>query len=247
MLIWTGPGWPLLSGPSPDLNDRNRGRYFTSIVDLNTQLREAHITLYNAVPLNLAAGMGLRSLLYRSYLKGVASPSKADAPNLALQVLAIQSGGLVFDNDGDLAGQIARCVEDAQAYYELTFDAARADDPDVYHRLEIRPQQARPVRADEDRLLRAAVSLLLRMAISALNSSLQMPMVGKTNFRKTLEERSMLKRLVREEAGAGLLEYGVLVGLVALATIAAMKGLAQTLGYFWQTGKAKVEPYWPVW
>ena len=136
LVIWTGPGWPLLTFPSIT-SDRNQRLFFRTIVDLNTRLRQAHITLYSVVPLNLSIGTGLRTFLYQDFLKGVENPSHVDAANLALQVLATQSGGQVLDKNGDLSAQISRCVQDADAYYELTFDAEPAQHADAYHRLEV--------------------------------------------------------------------------------------------------------------
>jgi VWFA-related protein len=136
LVIWTGPGWPLLTFPSIT-SDRNQRLFFRTIVDLNTRLRQAHITLYSVIPLNLSIGTGLRTFLYQDFLKGVENPSHVDAANLALQVLATQSGGQVLDKNGDLSAQISRCVQDADAYYELTFDTEAAQHADAYHRLEV--------------------------------------------------------------------------------------------------------------
>ncbi len=138
LLLWVGPGWPLLSGPSATLSAENKRRYFATIVDLNTALRRAQMTLYSIAPLNLAQGTGLRSFLYQDFLKGVESPAQADAPDLALQVLAYQSGGLVLNKSGDLAGQIARAAADANVYYELSFDSSAGVRADEYRRLEVR-------------------------------------------------------------------------------------------------------------
>ena len=142
LLVWVGPGWPLLSAHSSTLNAENKARYFSTIVTLNTELRRAQITLYSVIPLNLvqgndAQGNDLRSFLYQDFLKGVDGPQHADSPNLGLQVLATQSGGQVLEKDGNLAGQISRCVEDADAYYELSFDAVPAEHADAYHKPEV--------------------------------------------------------------------------------------------------------------
>ena len=137
LLVWVGPGWPLLNGSSASFNAEQKNRYFATIVDLTTALRKAQVTLYSVVPLDLSEGVGLRPFLYQDYLKGVDSPKHADAPNIALQVFAIQSGGLVLEKNGDVAGQISRCVADANSYYEIVFDALPALQPDEYHRLEV--------------------------------------------------------------------------------------------------------------
>jgi VWFA-related protein len=69
LLIWISPGWPLLSRSTADLSARDQQQYFTSIVDVTTSLRKAHITLYSVAPLNLAQPGG-QPLLYKTYLKG---------------------------------------------------------------------------------------------------------------------------------------------------------------------------------
>jgi hypothetical protein len=52
-----------------------------------------------------------------------------------LRVLAVQSAGLVLNSTHDLTAAIADCVADADAFYVLSFDAARADHANEYHAL----------------------------------------------------------------------------------------------------------------
>lgn len=58
--------------------------------------------------------------------------------NLALQVLAFQSEGLVLNSSNDGAGEIATCAADANAFYVLSFDGLAGDGPNEYHGLEIK-------------------------------------------------------------------------------------------------------------
>jgi VWFA-related protein len=141
LLVWVGPGWPLLSRSTVKPSELDHRRYFNSIVDLTTALRRSHITLYSVRPLNLAQIDERNPLLYQAYLKGVEDPAQADSTDLAVQVLAIHSGGLVLGQNGDLAEQIARCVEDGQGYYEITFDAAEDDAAIQYHTLQVNIDQ----------------------------------------------------------------------------------------------------------
>jgi VWFA-related protein len=60
MLIWIGPGWPMLVGPSMVSSAQDRQRLFDVIVELSTRLREAHIALYAVSPINPAKGVPLR-------------------------------------------------------------------------------------------------------------------------------------------------------------------------------------------
>jgi hypothetical protein len=75
---------------------------------------------------------------YMQFSKGVKSVRQAEYGHLALQVLAYQSGGRVFNSGNDLAGEIAKCVGDANAFYVLTFHGLAGDGPDEYHALEIK-------------------------------------------------------------------------------------------------------------
>lgn len=138
LMIWVGAGWPMLSSARFHMDPRNQSSFFHSIVDLSTNLREARVTLYGVIPLDLNMGNESRAYLYQNFMKGVESPKQADAGNLSLQVLAEQSGGRAFGPTGDIYGSILRCVADAHAFYEVSFDSAAADRVDVYHALAVR-------------------------------------------------------------------------------------------------------------
>ena len=56
----------------------------------------------------------------------------------AMQVLAVQTGGRALNSSNDVAGEIARCATDADAFYVLTFDGLAGDGPNEYHALEVK-------------------------------------------------------------------------------------------------------------
>jgi len=133
LLIWAGPGWPMLSGPNIETSAKGQQEIFNRIVQLSDKLRQGHISVYS-----VALGMpGIGTFLYQEYLKGVKKVEKADSTDLALKVLAIQSGGRVLGPDNDLTAQLDKCVDDASAFYTLSFDPPRADKPNEYHDLKI--------------------------------------------------------------------------------------------------------------
>ncbi len=138
VVIWISPGWPILSGPRIELTNREERQIFNSVVGLSTALRQARITLYSIDPLGTTDAGGLRTIYYEEFLKGVPSPNKVQAGNLALQVLAVQSGGLALHSSNDITGSITRCSQDADIYYELSIDPAKAEHPDEYHGLEVK-------------------------------------------------------------------------------------------------------------
>jgi VWFA-related protein len=138
LVVWISPGWPLFAGAGQQENitQKTQQQVYTTIVNLSAQLRDAGITLYNVNPLGAA---NIRdTFVYEEFLKGVSKPSKAQFGDLGLQVLAQQSGGLVFAASNDLSGEIAKCVTDAKAFYVISFAADPSDEKNDYHALEIK-------------------------------------------------------------------------------------------------------------
>ena len=139
LLIWISPGWPLL--PATDsYNDRKQVQsYFAEIVGLSTALRLARITLDSIDPVRTTGADSARWDYYKIYLKGVSDVNKAAVGNLALQVLAEQSGGRVVTySNVYLSGEVANCVAGIGTYYFLSFDALPANRMDEYHSLKIK-------------------------------------------------------------------------------------------------------------
>ena len=66
------------------------------------------------------------------------SARKVTYGNLALQVLATQSGGRVLNSNNNISSEIADCVRDYKAFYTISFEAPPADHPDEYHTLEVK-------------------------------------------------------------------------------------------------------------
>jgi VWFA-related protein len=137
LLIWAGPGWPLLDRPGIETSSKGAQQLFEGIVDLSTTLREARTSLYSV---NL--GMpGLGTFLYQDFVKGVKTAEKAVPSDLNLKVIATQTGGLVIPPDNDLASQIAKCAQDASAFYTLSFDPPQADKANENHDLKVEIDQ----------------------------------------------------------------------------------------------------------
>ena len=138
LLVWLSPGWPILSGPRVILTNKNQEWLFRTIVTFSQELREARITLYSIDPLGMGDAGGFQTFYYQTFLKGVPSSKKVQNGNLALQVLAAHSGGRVLNSSNDVAKEIASCLEDAKAFYTISFDSPPADHPDEYHDLEVK-------------------------------------------------------------------------------------------------------------
>jgi VWFA-related protein len=138
LLIWISPGWPLLSGPGIHLTTKAREGLFGDIIALGDGLRRARITLYSIDPLGMADAGRLRTTYYQEFVKPVKKANDVQIGNLGLQVLATQSGGRVLNSSNDIAGEIATCITDANAFYAVSFEAQPGDGPNDYHSIEIK-------------------------------------------------------------------------------------------------------------
>ena len=137
LVIWLGPGWPFLSGPEIVLVQEGQERLFSNVVSLSTALRQARVTLYNVDQPGMTEPLS-RLFYYEGFLKGVSSAKKVQSGNLALQVLAVQSGGRVLNTSNDLGKSIAACLADAQVFYTLSFEAPPATYANEYHSLQVK-------------------------------------------------------------------------------------------------------------
>ena len=138
IVICLSPGWPMLSGPNMDLTKNEEEAIFNNIVALSTELRESGITLYDVDPLGTTDSGSFRTFYWESFIKGVRSAKDAQIGNLALQVLAYQSGGRVLNSNNDVTAEIETCVRDANTYYILSFAPEPADGPNDYHTIQVK-------------------------------------------------------------------------------------------------------------
>jgi VWFA-related protein len=137
IIVWVSPGWPLLSGPEVQLDSKQEQGIFENIVSFSTLMRQARVTLYSVDPLG-SRDFGTRTFYYQTFVKGVSDPNQVNLGDLALQVLAVQSGGLALSVNNDVAKLLQKCVADTGAYYEISFSPAVETKRDEYHQLEIK-------------------------------------------------------------------------------------------------------------
>ena len=137
IILWVSPGWPLLSGPEVQLDPKEQQQIFAEIVSVSTQLLQGRITLYSIDPLG-TADFGDRAFFWEAFVKGISKPEQVDIGDLALQVVAVQSGGLALNSSNDIPALLQKCLDDAGAYYELSFDPPLGDQPHEYHHLEVK-------------------------------------------------------------------------------------------------------------
>jgi VWFA-related protein len=137
IIIWVSPGWPLLSGGDVQIDTKGHQQAFADIVSFSTQFLQDRITLYGIDPLGTADSGELRNFYWKSFVRGISKPNQAQMGNLALEVLATQSGGLALSANNDITALLQRCISDLGAYYELSFNSPLGEQPNEYHNLEI--------------------------------------------------------------------------------------------------------------
>ena len=126
LMFWLGRPWPAKPRPSRYL--------FDTVTELSTRLREARIAIWFG---SFWQQPEEDPLWYQKFLRGVTSEKVPSFENIALQVLAVQSGGGQLQGEGDAADLISRQVDQANSFYTLTFDPYRTDAVDEYHDLKI--------------------------------------------------------------------------------------------------------------
>lgn len=136
-VLWVAPGWPLLSGPNVELTWHQEERVFNEVVGLSTEIRDAGLTVYSLNSLGVDEPTQ-QANFYLEFVKGLTKPNNAFFGNLGLQVLAVQSGGLVLEANTDIQGMIQRCMTDTQSWYEIGFDPLPSNKPNEYHHIEVK-------------------------------------------------------------------------------------------------------------
>ena len=135
LVFFLSPGWPLLPYAGIEETDKQREQVFRAVVALTNELRQSQTTLYSITPYTLGRS---DPFFYKGYLKPVSNADHAEYPDLALQVLATHSGGLVETTGMDVLGEINTAMRDANSYYTVTFEAAPGDRQNEYHALDLR-------------------------------------------------------------------------------------------------------------
>ncbi|MGA7223482.1 MAG: VWA domain-containing protein [Candidatus Acidiferrales bacterium] len=137
IVLWASPGWPILSGPEVQLSNKEEDQIFIDIVNFSNLFRAARMTLYAINPLGSSESV-FRGTYYEEFVKGVSKPSQVVPGNVALQVLALQSGGEVLDFNNDMSTLLQKCISDSAPYYEISFVPQPAERPNEYHQIEVK-------------------------------------------------------------------------------------------------------------
>ncbi|HSY35548.1 MAG TPA: VWA domain-containing protein [Acidobacteriaceae bacterium] len=139
LVLWVSPGWPLLSGPEVELEGNEADEVYHNAIVFSREMRKAGVTLYSINSWGATENLS-REDYYEAFLNGLKGPGDAEWGNLALQVLAAQSGGLVLSSN-DAVQMLQQCVADANQYYQITLDPAPDEKPNQYHQIQVKVGQ----------------------------------------------------------------------------------------------------------
>jgi len=139
ILIWIGSGWPLLTnrGFTPDPPELKRS-FFNQLVSVSMAMREGQVTLDAVASPDDSPNPEAADSHDAAFFGGVSNEDQIRAGNLGLHALAHQSGGHIFTDARDVAGQINECIADAESYYVLAFDSPAAAAFGEYHSLAVK-------------------------------------------------------------------------------------------------------------
>ncbi len=136
LLIWLSPGWRLQTNGQWVANSKDQQQLYNHVAMLSTAMRTARVTLYCLDPSGIDAELTFQQI-YEAFLKGMDLPKHADYGFMLLQVLATQTGGKTFSADSDMAGLLNKCIDDAKAYYVLSFNPPANAQPNEFHNIEV--------------------------------------------------------------------------------------------------------------
>lgn len=139
IVVWMGAGWPMLTDKAftPDPPELKRN-FFERLVSLSTLLREGQVTVDAVGSPDDSINPQTPDVRDSKFFDGISNPDQVSAAHMGLHPVAHQTGGRIFPETKDVAGQIGECVADAESYYVLTFDSPPAADFGEYHALAVK-------------------------------------------------------------------------------------------------------------
>ncbi len=139
LLIWVGPGWPLLSDVEfQQSTQKARQDSFRELVTVLHDLRAAQVTLDAVGPRDAAREAEIARVDLHALTAGTATPESAGPSSLALPVLAQQTGGRVMAASDNVAADLGKLLDDGDWYYAISFNAPPAQNGVELHSLAVK-------------------------------------------------------------------------------------------------------------
>lgn len=118
-IVWISPGFPILT--SADLSTDDREVLFDALRNLSDELLRTRITMYTADPRGVTVGELAARADVSSYLRRPTAGATALVADLALERLALETGGKALHGRNDLDGEIQESMVDGATYFTLSY------------------------------------------------------------------------------------------------------------------------------
>jgi VWFA-related protein len=141
LLVWISQGWPTLDMPDVMLSIKEQKNIFGMVVTTSNLLRFTNTTMYSVDPEGNYDVGSMHTVDWQQFVKPVSRFDKVQYGDLATQVLAEQSGGLVRVGSNNTAQDVSHCVQDASGGYDLTFQPQASDKPNTWHSLRVKVEK----------------------------------------------------------------------------------------------------------
>jgi len=133
LLIWVGSGWPVVPDAELErLGQKERDAYRHEFIQVLHDLRAGQVTVYS-----LASHHGDPSSSENPRALNV--KTSATFPRIAVDEFARRTGGRVVTSSEDLTADLHNCIQDAEWYYSISFNAPPAQNgAGEMHSLDVR-------------------------------------------------------------------------------------------------------------
>ncbi len=138
IVLWISPGWPLFDNIPYSLLPSQKQSVFNFATYFSNGLQADHITLNSIDPSGATDAGRMVSARYLRFLKPLENDDHAEFGDIALQVIAAQSGGNVFIGNDSLINYFKHCIDDLNLYYEFTIPTAEPSRENPFHALEVK-------------------------------------------------------------------------------------------------------------
>jgi VWFA-related protein len=137
-IVWISPGFPVMG--TTQFDPAVQEKLFEEIRGLSDDLLRARITVYSVDPRGVmgAAYTFSNDLQYGAYLDELQNAGDAAFGDVAVQTLAVQTGGRALYGRNDVDREIATSLADGNTYYTLSYTPKNRDFDGRFRKVKVR-------------------------------------------------------------------------------------------------------------
>lgn len=121
-IVWISPGFPIFS--QLEMDPTAQEKLFDAIRKLSDELLKARIAVYTIDPRGVMVNSNAafsNNLQFEAYLRTLNAANGVAFGDLALQKLAIETGGVALYGRNDVDNEIAKSISDGGTYYTISY------------------------------------------------------------------------------------------------------------------------------